>query len=98
MMAHEQDDTRGGCQFSALLEHTPRSVQRPPYRLYDAVAVPLYRDPLLRLIGIRRIMQQMLAAGVGTRRNTEGFGGRFGVLRVRFAGGPPASRETPSIR
>ena len=58
-MAHAQDPAHGGCPFGRFLDQTPRELQRPPYKLFDELAVPLYSSPVHRKISLRLLLTQL---------------------------------------
>ncbi|EOD07169.1 hypothetical protein EMIHUDRAFT_97003 [Emiliania huxleyi CCMP1516] len=44
-MVHEQEPSCGGVPFGRFFQQTPQVLQRPPYKLFDTVAVALYPAP-----------------------------------------------------
>jgi len=69
VMLHEQNEDKGGCPFFIFFNHTPRDLQIAPYRLFDALAVPLYPSAELRAISLRYALRGMgakpIQAGLG---------------------------------
>ena len=59
VMAHAQDPAHGGCPFGRFLDQTPRELQRPPYKLFDELAVPLYSSPVHRKTSLRLLLTQL---------------------------------------
>lgn len=55
----EQDPDCGGCPFHIFKERTPLELQLPPHKLFDDLAVPLYRSAELRKVSLRQVLQGM---------------------------------------
>ena len=58
-MVHEQEPSCGGVPFGRFFQQTPQVLQRPPYKLFDTVAVALYLAPEHREISLRLILKSM---------------------------------------
>ncbi|EOD35913.1 hypothetical protein EMIHUDRAFT_110524 [Emiliania huxleyi CCMP1516] len=58
-MVHEQEPSCGGVPFGRFFQQTPQVLQRPPYKLFDTVAVALYPAPEHREISLRLILKSM---------------------------------------
>ena len=58
-MIYEQDETKGGCAFGQYFVQTPQVLQRPPYKLFDRVAVPLFSCRTYRKVSLRLVLRDM---------------------------------------
>jgi hypothetical protein len=58
-LVHEQEPTRGACAFSILYGQTPDFLLRPPYKIFDIVAVPLYFSLEHRKISLWQVLKYM---------------------------------------
>ena len=58
-MVHEQDPSFGGVPFRNFFQQTPQVLQQPPYKLYDALAVPLFTSEEHRKVSLRYILRSM---------------------------------------
>ena len=89
-MVHEQDAASGGVPFRNFFQQTPQVLQRPPYKLFDTMAVPLYPSVEHRKVSLRHILRSMGAvpcdAGLLQRR--------WQLLRCRFAVARLARRQS----
>ena len=89
-MVHEQDAASGGVPFRNFFQQTPQVLQRPPYKLFDTMAVPLYPSVEHRKLSLRHILRSMGAvpcdAGLLQRR--------WQLLRCRFAVARLARRQS----
>ena len=66
-LAHEQDPAAGGCSFRLFLEQAPEELQRPPYSLFQSVAVPLFPSAEHRATSLRHVLRGMGALPVHNR-------------------------------
>ena len=56
---HEQDAEKGGCGFGAIFDQTPEELVLEPYKLWDTLAIPLYRAKEHRRISLRHMLYGM---------------------------------------
>jgi hypothetical protein len=59
MLVHEQDPSRGACAFRVFYSHAPDFLLKPPYKIFDIVAVPLYFSPEHREVSLRQMLKGM---------------------------------------
>lgn len=59
VLVHEQEPSKGACAFSVLIGQTPDFLFKPPYKIFDTVAVPLYSSPEHREISLRQVLMNM---------------------------------------
>ena len=57
VLVHEQDPSCGGRPFQHFIQQTPLVLQRPPYKLYNTVAVPLYPSEEHRKVSLRLVLR-----------------------------------------
>ena len=68
VLVHEQDVEAGGCSFGDFFVQTPKELVEK-HRLFDIMAVPLYRAPALRKISLRRVLDNMGAEPKSSARH-----------------------------
>ena len=64
VLVHEQDTSKGGCPFRCFFDSTPKTLLKPPYKLFDTVATPLFPTTEHRLISLRHILVSMGATAI----------------------------------
>ena len=56
VLAHEQDSAKGHSPFRSIIQQTPDDLL-VEYRLFDTLAVPLYKAPFLREVSFRHMLR-----------------------------------------
>ena len=99
-MVHEQEPSHGGVPFRNFFQQTPQVLQRPPYKLFETVAVPLYPSEEHREISLRLILTSMGAVSCDAgplRRRWQLLRRRIAVARlVRWR--PAEPRQQPVVQ
>jgi hypothetical protein len=67
VLVHEQEASQGACAFSVLFGQIPDFLLKPPYKIFDRVAVPLYSSPVHREISLRRVLKDIGGFQKGAR-------------------------------
>lgn len=68
-LVQELDPSRGGCPFNVFLAQTPDILRKPPYKMFDTVAIPLYSSPEHRQISLRHVLKALGATSPRATRS-----------------------------
>ena len=59
VLVHEQDVSKGGCEFDDFFNEAPEELINPPYQLFKDIAIPLYFPEEYRDVSLRQILCKM---------------------------------------
>ena len=59
VLAHERNESKGGCNFDVFFDKAPEELINPPYSLFKDIAIPLHSNEEYRDVGLRQILCKM---------------------------------------